>query len=112
MIKEAIMAQQAKTRTSLMGNFSNADEVILKGITQEQFNEKYEAGHEVFSAAAIEQFQADCIEKGEDSGAILEEIAKLERVEVIKGNATEVFFVKEEDIFAGDDVEEGSEELI
>lgn len=111
-IRSQIMAKQAAGRSALMGNFTNADEVISKGITQEQFDDKYQTGHEVFTAEAVEQFQADCIEKGEDSGAILEEIATLERVEVIKGEETVVFFVKAQNTELWDSIGEGSEELI
>lgn len=110
-IRSKIMAKQAEGRNAMMGNFTNADEVISKGISQKQFNERYEAGHEVFTAEAINKFKEDCLEKGEESGAILEEIAKLKRVEVIKGNSTEIFFVKEEDIFA-EEADEEEEDLI
>lgn len=94
MIRDAIMAKQAADKGRIMQNFSNADEVISKGITAEQFEDQYGVGYNVFSKSTLEQFKADCLEKGDDTEVIDAEIAKLKEVEVIKGDATEVFFVQ------------------
>ena len=96
MIKEAITARQASMRSALQSNFSQTEETVQKGISQEEFDKSYGEGHEVFTAEAISKFKADCLEKGEDASAISEELDTLKEVLVIKGEATEAFFVKKE----------------
>jgi hypothetical protein len=105
-IRSEIQSKRAAERSTLISRFSNADEVILKGMTQEQFNEKYSVGYDIFDQGSIEKFKADALEKGEDTAMILSEIESLKRVEVIKGDETVVLFVRDADEFAIEDEDE------
>ncbi len=104
-IRSKIQAKKLAERSALISKFSNADEVIKKGISQEQFDDKYGSGYNVFTPEALEQFKADAIEKGDDSGIILAELENLDKVDVLeKGEVTTLFVERIEE------VEEATEE--
>ena len=40
-VRNSIQSKRSQERKNLLGNFTNAEEVIQKGISQAQFNEQY-----------------------------------------------------------------------
>lgn len=94
-IRKEIQAKKAGEMNALIGNFSNADEVIKKGISQEEFDQRYGSGHEVFTPEALDQFLGDCLEKGESEELIAGELSKLRQVDILVKGEVVTRFVKE-----------------
>lgn len=66
---------------------------IQKAISGEEFNDRYEAGYNVFDQDGIEKFKSDALEKGMKQEEIDSQLSILEPVLVQKGDETVKLFV-------------------
>lgn len=85
MIDKLIKAHNAQRINHIAKGFGGSAPKARHGLTQKEFNDRYEAGYNVFTQAGIDSFKKDALEKGLHQEEIDGQLKDLDKIFVQKG---------------------------